>query len=508
MSLCVASDPTTDLAADGERLLADEVAFLVDADAYYTALAQALCRAKRCIYIAGWDIDARAKLPDPARKGRWVRLTRLLDRLARRRPNLRVYLLGWDFAALFALERQPFPKLHLDWATHERVRFIADGVHPSGASHHQKIVVVDDRVAFSGGLDIAVNRWDTPVHAPHDPARVGPSGEPYAPFHDLQIVVSGPAAKGLGDLFRERWRRACGELLEGCDVQGVNPWPPHVEPAAKKVHVELSCTMPAWTGHHGRDDLARSIARALRRAKRTIYIENQYLSCETIAELLAARLSERDGPEVVIVAPKCCSGWLEEATMGVLRAAFLTKLREAPFAPQRLRIVHPFVEDQAVFVHAKVMVIDDATARVGSANLSGRSMAIDTECDVTVLAEGVPAHRAAVASLRDRLLAEHLGRTVSEIREALARHGSTVRIVDELGSPRRGLRRLEDVTPSEDELVWLRTIADPERPLEASRLITVFSRYVERTPSARAYVLGAMAVTMLGVLLAIFWVSR
>ena len=70
---------------------------------------------------------------------------------------------------------------------------------------HQKIVVVDDAVAFSGGLDLTTRRWDTRAHRLDDPGRVDLAGVPYAPFHDVQAIVDGKAAAALAELARVRW---------------------------------------------------------------------------------------------------------------------------------------------------------------------------------------------------------------------------------------------------------------------------------------------------------------
>jgi phospholipase D1/2 len=124
--------------------------------------------------------------------------------------RLRVYILGWDFAIIYALEREPLPSFNPRWRSHRRVHFSLDGMPPGGASHHQEIVVVDDAIAFVGGIDMAIRRWDTPEHCAHDPRRVDPRGEPYPPVHDVQMAVDGEAATALASLVRERWQRATG----------------------------------------------------------------------------------------------------------------------------------------------------------------------------------------------------------------------------------------------------------------------------------------------------------
>ena len=162
------------------------------------------------MFIIGWDLDSRTRLvgEDCAAHDGWpVTLREFLVRLVRERPELTVYLLAWDFAVLYALEREPFPSLKLGWNTPSRMRFRLDNALPVGASHHQKIIVVDDAVAFSGGLDLTIRRWDTCRHDIDDPQRCDPAGQPYRPFHDVQMVVDGEAARALAEIAHERWAR-------------------------------------------------------------------------------------------------------------------------------------------------------------------------------------------------------------------------------------------------------------------------------------------------------------
>ena len=149
-------------------------------------------------------------------------------------------------------------------------------------------------------------------------------------------------------------------------------------------------------------------------AKRTIYIESQYFTNDKLADALAARLREPDGPEVIVISPKECHGWLEKTTMGTFRDGAFRQLIAAD-EHKRLRLVYPAASrsrDVPTFVHSKVMIVDDVLARIGSANFSHRSMGMDTECDLAVDAGGDPDARAGIRRMRDRLLAEHLGLSV------------------------------------------------------------------------------------------------
>src|SRR5262249_46083077 len=150
-----------------------------------------------------------------------------LSVLVRERPKLVVRVLAWDHSVLYAMEREPFPSLTLGWSTPHRVRFCLDNAVPIGSAQHQKLIVVDDAIAFTGGLDLTVRRWDTSAHAIDSPHRVDPAGRPYRPFHDVQVLVDGGAAHALAALARERW-----SLAEGGDVGTLapagDPWPDRV----------------------------------------------------------------------------------------------------------------------------------------------------------------------------------------------------------------------------------------------------------------------------------------
>ncbi|NUO47845.1 MAG: hypothetical protein HOV80_03205 [Polyangiaceae bacterium] len=453
---------------------ATRLAFLVDAAGYFAAVAESIEQATRSVFILGWDVDARTLLPDPRTAGHTISLRDLLNRKARATRDLRIRILGWDYSTLFTLERQMFPKLHLGWRTHRRVLFQADATHPVGAAHHQKIIVVDDRIAYSGGLDLTIRRWDTRRHLPDDPGRTDPAGEPYRPFHDIQVLVEGEAADALAEIARERWWRATGEAVREVSASvRSNPWPKRLKPHARNTTVAISRTQGESEVQPPLREVEATMLGEIAAAKRSLYIENQYLSSDVIGEALARRLDEEDGPEIIVVLPRCCAGWLEKRSMGALRGRVLAKLTHAKH-PERLRCVYPSSGGEEVYVHAKVLVADDATARVGSANLSRRSLTLDTECDVTVIAGTDPESSAAIARFRDGLLAEHLGTSAGEIARRRNEGWSLVRIVDELGEPWRRLVPIEDECTAEQataEAPWVADFADPEAPLDAEHLL-------------------------------------
>lgn len=505
------ADPTPGtpaVATDGERITregrnlwrlckAGRAAVLVDAAAYFEALARACEKAEHSIVVVGWDIDSRVSLrPRGGPEGDLpARLGAFLDALARRRPGLRVRLLGWDYSLLFALERELLPQINFGWRTHQNVRFALDDDHPLGASHHQKVVVVDDLVAFAGGIDLACSRWDTPAHAPDEPGRVNPAGEAYAPFHDVQMAVDGDAARALGELVRERWRRATGERLPRPDLQG-DRWPEGVAPDFEDVLVGVSRTDPALDGRADVQEVRALCLDAILGARRWLYAENQYLTSRLVRDAVVRRLQEPDGPEVVLVVPQANSGWLEQNTMSALRAQLVEWLR-ARDPHGRLRVLCPKVPGlgkRCLNVHAKVMIVDDRLLRVGSANLSNRSMAIDTECDLTVEARD-EREAAAVARVRHRLLGEHLGVTPEEVARGERELGSIIKVIERHAGGERRLEELAvDVSQAPEEVVVNAPLVDPEAPLEVDYVMAKLLPEEHRRQSRRRLVRRAAMV--------------
>lgn len=443
---------------------ADRVAFLVDAADYFGALYAALQRAQECVWILGWDIHSKTPLVSGEKGHSPSGLADLLRNVTRRRSRLRVRILVWDPAPIYLLEREFSPLLRFSFNVGRRVelRFASD--HVVGASHHQKVVVVDDRMAFVGGIDLTAGRWDTREHQPDDPRRTSPSGDRYGPFHDAQLAVDGDAARALGKLARQRWHEATGGQVDEC--RGADdPWPDSLEPALRHTRVAFARTQANFRDRPAIREVEQLFLDAIAAARHAIYIENQYLTSSAICEAIVKRLAEPKGPEVLIVTPSAQSGRLAEFVMGALRVRFVRRLRAAD-QYARLRVLCPVVEANVpVNVHAKVMVVDDQFVRIGSANLSNRSMGLDTECDAAIEADTEDTIRAAILDFRDGLLAEHLGCTVEALRSDTRRLSSLVAAVDAL---RGGPRSLEDLTvePHPGESIIDPQLADPDRPLE------------------------------------------
>jgi phosphatidylserine/phosphatidylglycerophosphate/cardiolipin synthase-like enzyme/membrane protein DedA with SNARE-associated domain len=486
------------------------VAIAIDGEDYFRAVRETILAARQSVFILGWDIHSRLKLVRDAKEdGFPEQLGALLDFVAKKNA-VDVYVLSWDFALIYLIEREPFPLYRLNWQTHSRVRFRMDDRHPVGASQHQKIVVVDDAVAFSGGLDLSKWRWDTSAHRVDDLRRVDPDGNPYPPFHDVQMLVDGDAAAALGELARERWLHATGEKIKFQTLNATNdPWPQSLQPAMHDVSVAIARTNADNAGLEGVREVERLYLDSIAAAERFIYVENQYLTAHCIEEALVGRLQQRDGPEVVIVLPQKTGGWLEQHTMDVLRARLVKKMRTAD-RNGRLRLYYPQLSsstDTPLMVHAKVMVIDDRLLRVASSNLSNRSMGLDSECDLAIEADPASETGQAIRRLREQLLAEHLGTEAAVVRETMTRTQSLIATIESLCGNERTLHPLDaEVDPEIDKLVPQSALIDPERPMDAERFVSHFVPDEHKPHTARRLALGSLILlSLLGMAAAWRW---
>ena len=478
---------------------------LIDGADYFLAVRRALLKARRSIFIVGWDIDSRTRLLGPGGEADKeddlpIALCAFLTELVKRRPELKVHLLLWDYSMLYALQREPLPAIRLDWVTPPQISVCLDDVLPIGACHHQKIVVVDDALAFSGGLDLTIRRWDTSEHRLDNPERKDPRGECYRPFHDVQMMVDGEAALALGTLVRERWQCAACEMPGRAEPSG-DPWPQGFEPHFVDTPVGIARTRPPYDGQQEVREVERLFLRAIAAAEQRIYIENQFITSDSVCAALIERLKERPALEVLVVAPNVHNTWLEERSMNAGRRHFMARLAAAGVG-DRVKLVFPAVagdaSGQGVMVHAKVMIVDDRLLRVGSANLNNRSMGTDSECDLALEATTAE-QRAAVTGLGRRLLAEHLGREVEEVAAMLAQEGSLLAVVARCADSGRCLKPIDLSGVPDDELSrTVGQIADPERPIEAPEFVgDMFGGRRDKQPVSRVVKLAGAAVLVL-----------
>ena len=305
-----------------------------------------------------------------------------------------------------------------------------------GGSHHMKMVVLRhagrpaDDVAFVGGIDLCHSRRDDACHA-GDPQRQ-PMSAAYGerpPWHDAQAMIQGPAVGDVEAVFRERWedpaaptRNPLGRLRDVlAGVDDARRLPPQLpDPPPRGTHaVQLLRTYPYRRRGYGfapegERSIARGYLKALPRARSLIYLEDQYLWSTAVVAPLARALRDQPGLRLIAVIPRFPDqgGRLSVPPNLVGRIAALQMLRRA--GGDRVAVYSPEnAEGTPVYVHAKVCIIDDTWAMVGSDNFNRRSWTHDSELSCAVLDQpgewvshgmGSYAH-----TLRTALGREHLG---------------------------------------------------------------------------------------------------
>ena len=314
----------------------------------------------------------------------------------------------------------------------------------TGGSHHQKVVIIryrdrpQDDVAFVGGIDLGHSRRDDARHAGDRQAQsMAPEYGPHPPWHDVQVAITGPAVHDVETVFRERWLDPTPlsqnpvfwlhDKLTRTDLRP-DPLPeqaaaPH--PVAGGTHVvQLLRTYPNL--RHGRDypfarggerSVARGYTKALRRSRQLVYIEDQYLWSPDVAAAFVDALRASPELRVVAVLPRVPDQAhpLSRVPQQLGRADALAMLKEAGGD----RVAAYSIENhlsRPVYVHAKVCVMDDVWATVGSDNFNRRSWTHDSELSAVVIDTAERDREDLSCSyarrLRLTLAAEHLDRTV------------------------------------------------------------------------------------------------
>ncbi|ART81374.1 hypothetical protein CBP31_00940 [Oceanisphaera profunda] len=420
--------------------LADHVSVIIDGEEYFADLQEALLAAKHQVVFIGWDFDTRVSLQGGNGS---ESLRAFIVRLLKRNKTLRIYILKWNFGALKILLRGRMIFTIVRWMFSNRLRIKFDGMHPIGASHHQKLVIIDGGMAFCGGIDVTSGRWDTREHLENDPRRVSPDGEPLEPWHDISMALSGPAASRLHDLASERWERATGKPLP--TVENAAHWSLRKPSDFESVTVAIARTRGEFRDVQSIRENEALFLDMIATAKNFVYVENQYFASRTIAAAIARRLKEEDPPEFVVIMPQTADGWLEQVAMDTARSQLVAMLATTD-AHQRFRIYHPFTEGGTpVYVHAKLMIVDDRIIRIGSSNMNNRSLGFDSECDVAIDASANSGQsiETKISEIRAGLIAEHLNTPIEEVHRLLLGKGKMIAAIETLRGTGRSLRPFE-----------------------------------------------------------------
>ena len=462
-----------------------ETGVLVDACDYYRAFYHTAAKAKRYLLLAGWQFDSEVRLlrGEEEETAGEVRFLNFLEYLCEKNPELEIYILAWDFSAVFSLEREWFQNIIFNWSTNKRMHFRFDSVHAAGATHHQKFVIVDGAIAFVGGMDICSSRWDDRRHLMENPDRVDLDGTRYGSYHDIQSYHTGPVVKALLDLFVQRWIGSGGESLK---LPTAEPKAPFVPAQAfplptRQVAVSRTRARTPQTGQNVIHEIRHLFVDAIMSAERLIYLENQYFSSQAIYWSLVARMALPDRPrlQIIMMLPDRLP-LTEELFLGLPQMKMLRSLElVAEKTGHTLSVYSSAQIDQGyrkmTFIHSKLLLIDDRFLTVGSANATNRSMGLDTELNVSWEATDPDEQSemvSAIRRLRASLLAEHAGLYGSdeELRfenvENLTRHLDC--LVDDHEA--RLCRYQPDPTLEQsdwpDALEPVARVVDPEQPID------------------------------------------
>ncbi|WP_018983588.1 VTT domain-containing protein [Salinimonas chungwhensis] len=494
---------------------------LIDCANYYRALHSSIVKAKHSIFIVGWDIDSRIRLirgEEEANSEAPSVISDLLAWKAEQNPDLRVYLLRWDSSLAFFAQREMWAKEVWDENTPDNVETVLDDTIPMGGSQHQKIVIIDDEVVFSGGMDVSTNRWDTRDHPVVSEERDGPDGE-YGPLHDVQAVYSGPLVKEFSELVRWRWLRVAEsnpiDFREDARVglsDGIpDAWPDHYDPWFENVDCALARTIPFMDEVEPVQEVRNMLLDLINQAERVIYIENQFTSRQEIAEALNKRLKTCPELNVVVVSSYEPKGRFECEAFWASRIEFKNILFK-DIDPNRVIMTYSSITDEkgrAAYkrIHSKVMTIDEKYLVIGSSNLSNRSMTLDTEIDTVYF--GNDEHNSQqIARVRDDLLAEHSGREVAATAQLMKGDNPARALMEGQLAHGYVLTQVNDeifTEPSSDNL--FRSLSDPEEPLIAMPTMDGTSMPV-KNPRRRTIMvgLGVLIIAILGGLM--FWASQ
>jgi phosphatidylserine/phosphatidylglycerophosphate/cardiolipin synthase-like enzyme len=401
-----ALEPSARLWADGDPppRSDNDLEILIDGESFLPRLAEELARAESHVHIAGWYLSTELAL---VREEERLVLLDLLEELARK-VDVRVLLWAGAPLPLFRPSRAEVRDVA------KRLRGV--GVHVGLDAkerplhcHHEKLVVVDDRVASVGGIDLTSlngDRYDSSAH-PWRPA-LG--------WHDASALVRGPAVADVGEHFRFRWQEIVGEEL-----------PVPATPAEAGEHeLQLVQTIPEKVYRarpQGAFRILESYIRALSSAERLIYLESQFLWSPELVEILVGKLRQppRDDFRIVAVLPARADSGNDDSRgqVGVLADADAGAGR---FLACALYSRNGAVREP-IYVHAKIGIVDDRWLTIGSANLNEHSLFNDTEVNVVTHDSGL------ARAVRLRLWAEHLGCEQADL------EGDPSQIVDERWRP-------------------------------------------------------------------------
>jgi phosphatidylserine/phosphatidylglycerophosphate/cardiolipin synthase-like enzyme len=394
---------------------------LIDGANALPAIAEAIAGARSHVHIAGWHVTADFGL---TRDRHASRLRDLLGELAER-LDVRLLLWAGSPLPLFTPDRSAVRAVRDEITRGTRVRCELDTHERPMHCHHEKLVIVDDEVAFVGGVDITSlggDRYDDSDHEMR--SRLG--------WHDAASRMTGPAVDDVATHFAARWHEVTGERLARGD-------PPK---ATGDVELQVVRTVPEKIYRSIPDGdfrILEAYTRALRSARELVYLESQFLWSAQIVELLAQKLREPPSERfrVVVLLPAKPNNGADD-TRGQLSTLVRADDGQGRFLATTISARTGELSGP-LYVHAKIAIVDDRWLTLGSANLNEHSFFNDTEMNVLTCDPAI------ARETRLRLWSEHLERPLEEV------SADATDVVDGLWRPiaeEQRRRREQDAPPT------------------------------------------------------------
>lgn len=396
--------------------LGNRVELLVDGEDGWADVARAIAAARQTIRIATWVYDPQMELvrPEPLAEPA-DRAPNTIHRMLQSRASegVLVQLLLWDppllplpretltaarsardgFEVLSEKNPTHFPIFQ---EKHELSNLVLGGL--AIGSYHQKTVVCDGRIGFCGGMNLKQNDWDTRLHRIFDPARCRftrpkafrqrvrdlAEAADHPPRHDFMARIEGPSVMHLEENFRERWNRLIdrGVLHAENSTQVDNPLPGL---GVGSSAVQVVRTMPAPYQEQGIRDVW---LRAIRNARKLIYVEDQYFRSVAVSEAIASAIQKT--PELQIIAITSESHANQPITGQWSRVCFdIIRAVRPDFELHALHVVGTDCRGNKCVLcidnHGKLLIVDDTFLMVGSCNVNDRGLDYEGECNLAIV---------------------------------------------------------------------------------------------------------------------------